>query len=439
MLLTRSIIIAALALLFLAAAAPATAQIGGDVGIIQVTSSPSGASVNYGGQYEGTTPVDIKVYSTSTPGQQIVVSLSGYKTFSTTAPNPGAGQTEYIHAVLEPIAPTPTPVSNGYFAITSSPSGATVRIDGHYSGTTPLTTMVTAGTTHRVQIEYSGYESWSAVYTAYSGQTTQVYATLTPNQPATGYLAVTSSPSGADVYVDGSYRGYAPMTVGNLYVGSHTVEFRKAGYQVYTSNVQIYSGQTSTVNAVLSPSTPNTGSVAIQSFPSGVSIFLDNNYQGTTLANDYFDIIGLSTGRHSVMLRKPGYYDYTTDVTVTGGAVKYVTATMTQQSTPVSVGKVNVNSAPSGAEVYIDNLFRGYAPVVVPDIAPGTHSISLKMQGFSDWISTVQVNAGQTAQVVGTLTPTAVLPTPTPSGTLPIAAVGALALFGVLFVVTRRR
>jgi hypothetical protein len=438
MLIARSMIIAAIALLLLLAV-PAAAQIGGDVSIIRVTSDPSGASVNYDGQYEGRTPVDIKVYTTGSPGGQIVVSLSGYKTYTTPAPWPAAGQTEYVHASLEPIAPTPTIPIDGYFAIDSQPRGATIRIDGHYSGTTPLTTMVTAGTTHRVQIEYSGYESWSAVYTAYSGQTTQVYAALSPNPPSTGYLAITSSPSGADVYVDGSHRGYTPMTVGNLNVGSHSVQLRKAGYQAYNSNVQVYSGQTSTLNAALQQSAPTSGSVAIQSFPSGASIYLDGNYQGTTLSNDYFDIIGLSTGSHSVTLKKPGYSDYTTGVVVSGGGIAYVTATMTQQSTPVSVGKVSVSSAPSGAEVTIDNLFRGYAPVVVPDIAPGTHSISLKVQGYSDWISTVQVNAGETAQVVGTLSPLPAPPAPTPSGALPIAAVGALALFGVLFVVQRRR
>ncbi|MBR1369104.1 hypothetical protein RJ53_06185 [Methanocalculus chunghsingensis] len=433
-----SLIIIAMAVLLIASATPAAAQLGGDVGIISVTSDPSGANVNYDGQYEGSTPVDIKIYTTGTPGGQIVVSMSGYKTYSTPAPSVGAGETAYVHAVLQPIAPTPTPSPEGYFSIDSQPRGATVRIDGHYVGTTPITRSVTSGTTHRVQIELAGYESWAGTYTAYSGQTSPIYAALTPNPPSTGFLAVTSNPSGADVYVDGSYRGYAPMTVGNLNVGSHTIELRLAGYSAYRSNIQIYAGQTTNVNAQLSRTTPTTGSIGVQSFPSGASIYLDGNFQGTTFANDYFDIIDIPVGTHSITLRKPGYNDYTTSATVTGGTLKYVTATLTPASSPATTGKVSFNSAPGGAEVYLDNLFRGYAPVIVPDIEPGTHSVTVKMQGYTDWTSTVAVTAGETAQVVATLNPQAA-PTPEPAAALPITAIGAVALLGMIFVVARRR
>ncbi len=433
-----SLLMIAMAVLLIATVSPAAAQLGGDVGIISVTSSPSGASVNYGGQYEGTTPVDIRIYTTGTPGGQIVVSMSGYKTYSTSAPMVGSGETAYVHAVLQPVAPTPTPSPDGYFAISSSPSGANVRIDGHYVGRTPLTTSVSPGTSHRVQFELAGYQATSGTYSAYSGQTTEVYAALSPNPPSTGTLAVTSSPSGADVYVDGNYRGYAPMTVGNLNVGSHTVELRLAGYSVYRSNIQIYAGQTTKVNAQLSRATPTTGSIGVQSFPSGAAIYLDGNYQGTTFQNDYFDIIDIPVGTHSVSLRKPGYKDYSTSVSVTGGTLKYVTATLTPVSAPASTGRVSFNSAPTGAEVYLDNLFRGYAPVIVPDIDPGTHSVTMKMQGYNDWSSTVAVSAGETAQVVATLTPKAA-PAPEPAASLPITAIGAIALLGIIFVVARRR
>ncbi len=432
------IILAAIATL-LCAATPASAQMGGDVGIISVTSDPSGADVNLDGKYEGTTPVEIKVYVTGTPPGSIIVSKNGYKAKTVSAPHPGAGATEYVHVTLEQIAPTPTPVYDGYFSITSSPSGATVRVDGHYVGSTPVTTQVTAGTTHRVQVEYPGYDAFSAVYTAYSGQTTSIPVSLTQTPQTTGYLTVTSSPSGADVYVDGSYRGYTPMTVGNLVVGAHTLELRLAGYQKSTQTFQIYSGQTTTKNVILSPSTPTTGSVAVQSYPSGASIYLDGNYQGNTYANDYFDIVGVATGTHSLMLRKPGYYDYTTTISVTGGGIKYVTATMTQQTTPQTTGKANVMSGPTGAEVYVDNLFHGYSPVLVPDLAPGTHSITLKMSGYSDWMSSFEVTAGQTTPVSATLTPQPAPPAPTPSGGLPIAVIGAVGLLGVLLFVSRRR
>jgi hypothetical protein len=229
------------------------------------------------------------------------------------------------------------------------------------------------------------------------------------------------------------------MTVGNLVVGAHTLELRLSGYQKSTQTVQIYSGQTTTKNVVLSPSTPTTGSVSVQSYPSGASIYLDGNFQGNTYPNDYFDIVGVSTGTHSLMLRKPGYYDYTTSISVTGGGIKYVSGTLTPQTAPATTGKANVMSGPSGAEVYVDNLFRGYSPVLVPDLAAGTHSITLKMSGYSDWMSSFEVTAGQTTPVSATLTPQPAPPAPTPSGSLPFAVIGAVGLLGVLLFVAKRR
>lgn len=291
---------------------------------------------------------------------------------------------------------------------------------------------------HRVQVEYSGYRSWSYDYQVSAGQTKPVHAVLEPREPEKGYLSVTSSPKGADVYVDGQYRGFTPTTVGKLDVGSHTLELRLAGYETYTTTFRVYTGDTTNINANLRPKGPTTGSIAVQSYPSGASIFVDGDYEGITMANDYFDIIGLSPGSYTLMLRKQGYEDYRISVMVTGGGVKYVTATLNPKPEPQTTGSLNVNSVPSGAEVYVDNLFRGYAPAIVPDLSPGTHSITLKMSGYSDWISTIQVSAGEMAPVTATMSPIPVPPPPTPSGGLPVAVIGALALLGTIFIVGRR-
>ncbi|MDG6251475.1 PEGA domain-containing protein, partial [Methanocalculus sp.] len=417
-----------------------------EVGTIRVTSDPSTADVTLDGVHKGITPLDIEVYVTGTPPQSLVISEGGYISKTIAAPHPAAGETKTVHVVLEKIQPTPTPAIDGYFSIDSLPHGATVRIDGVYAGTTPLPDYrVTTGTTHRVQVEYPGYESWSGIYSASSGQTTQIFASLIAIKPTTGLLSIQSQPPGADVYVDGSYRGHTSMTVGSLSTGTHTLELRLAGYQKFTDTFLITTGQTTTLNPYLTPATPSTGSVAVQSNPAGASIYLDGNYKGVTVSNDYFDIVGVSTGKHTISLKKAGYYDYTTAVTVTGGGIKYVTGTMDQVAPspsptpkPVTTGTVELSSNPSGAEVYIDNLFRGITPVIVPDIDAGSHQITLKMQGHSDWMGTVQVNARQSTPVSAILTETTP-PATEESGSLPVAAIAALGICGVLIIALKRR
>ncbi len=60
------------------------------------------------------------------------------------------------------------------------------------------------------------------------------------------------------------------------------------------------------------------------------------------------------------------------------------------------------------------------------------------MQGHSDWMGTVQVNAGQSTPVSAILTETTP-PATEESGSLPVAAIAALGLCGVLIVALKRR
>ncbi len=70
--------------------------------------------------------------------------------------------------------------------------------------------------------------------------------------PATGSLAVTSDPPGAEVYLDNVYQGTTPVTV-NAAAGSYTLELRLRDYQVWSQAIGIYAGTPTTVSARLDP------------------------------------------------------------------------------------------------------------------------------------------------------------------------------------------
>jgi len=75
--------------------------------------------------------------------------------------------------------------------------------------------------------------------------------TSTPN-PATGTLQLSSSPSGAQVYLDNQFRGYTPITITNVASGSHILEYRYSGYESWSTTATVSSGS-SQVYAALSP------------------------------------------------------------------------------------------------------------------------------------------------------------------------------------------
>src|SRR5690606_11420272 len=106
----------------------------------------------------------------------------------------------------------------GYFEISSTPSGASVYFDGSYKGTSPVTVSVSSTGTpyHTIRVTKSGYEDYEQSYDGnpFEGETIHIYATLTPIiGGGKGYYSISSSPSGASVYFDGSYKGTSPVTV----------------------------------------------------------------------------------------------------------------------------------------------------------------------------------------------------------------------------------
>ena len=68
---------------------------------------------------------------------------------------------------------------------------------------------------------------------------------------AVGSIDVSSSPTGASIYVDGSYIGTTPGTADNLVEGSHRVLLQKSGYTDWAKMVKVTDGDTTIVDADL--------------------------------------------------------------------------------------------------------------------------------------------------------------------------------------------
>ncbi len=58
-------------------------------------------------------------------------------------------------------------------------------------------------------------------------------------------------------------------------------------------------------------------------------------------------------------------------------------------------GAIRVESTPRGARVYLDGVDAGTAPDTIGRIDPGSHSISVRKDGYRDWSKRVDVEAGE--------------------------------------------
>jgi len=74
---------------------------------------------------------------------------------------------------------------------------------------------------------------------------------------------------------------------------------------------------------------------------------------------------------------------------------------VTQEPTPQrpKSGSMKIRSQPTGASVYINEKYRGKAPVSLKDLSPGTFSVRVKLDGYQDQEKTISVRSERTASV----------------------------------------
>lgn len=363
-------------------------------GYFLVESDPSGAQVIFDGRFIGVTPVTYPVVVTSSPPHTITIAASGYYPHTTRyTVNPQPGETIRAYADLEPSQ------SFGTLVITSVPAGALITIDGGKGQQAPWTYKDIRSGSHLVQAFLSGYEPYVTITDVPAGGTITVEAALRPLSDV-GTMQVKSAPGGADVYVDGIYRGSTATTVGNLAAGSHFTLLKLVGYQDWSGLVTVRPGQVTILDIPLQVQTGmNTGFIHIESTPSGASVFLDGIYQGVTQGGNPLDLTGISPGEHVLTLRLENYQDYTTRVLVQAGKTASVRASLVPLQAPAGSGVVQISSEPSGANIFLDNLCIGITPLTIPSIPAGQHEILIRLDGYQDYRNTFNLSPGQTAQI----------------------------------------
>ena len=377
-------------------------------GSLNVTSDPAGADVKLDGVLKGTTPLTVTGVS---PGSHTLrLEKTGYVAY--TAPvSITAGETTYVHAVLDPVPP---PVVNGTIEVTSSPTGAGVSLDGDYRGTTPLSIPAVTNGIHTLRLEASGYLPWEEPVIVIAGETTYVHANLSTVPPATGSVTVQSDPGDANVYLDGEMKGLTPVAITEVVPGPHIVRIEKTGYIPYQKDITVIAGSTTIVSAALSPvPPPTTGSVNVQSDPEGANVYVDGEFAGITPIL----IPNMSPGIHVVIIELTGYEPYeNTSVPVMAGATTLVSAILEQTPPPPDTGAIEISSSPAAAAVYLDGVLKGTTPLAIVNLVPGPYIVRIEKSGYEVWEENATVSAGETELVEAVLVPIST-PTPTPTPT----------------------
>jgi formylglycine-generating enzyme required for sulfatase activity len=353
-------------------------------GAIALSSRPTGASVWLDTTATGDT-TDCVLDSVTVGKHTITLRRSGYPAWVGTV-IVIVGKTETLNVTLV--------ATHGAIAVGSTPTGAHVWLDGADTRDSTDCTLdsVTPGV-HALRLVKTGFADWYGNITVVAGQTAQVSATLLSSF---GSLLVGSTPTGARILLDSVNTGQVTnYLLSNVAAGQHNVRLALDGYADWDTTVSVVAGQMTTVNAILGQAF---GSLQVNSVPTGAAVWLDGTNTGDT-TNCLLD--SLVPGPHALQLRKTGYANWDTTVTVLANQTVTVAGRLAQL-----LGVLRVRSTPTGAQVWLDNSNTGdTTDCLLDSVTPGPHDVELKLTGYRQWDTTLTVTANDTASIDVTLTP----------------------------------
>ena len=152
----------------------------------------------------------------------------------------------------------------------------------------------------------------------------------------------------------------------------------------------------------------------MRSTPAGARVLVDGTPRGQTPAA----IRDLTLGTHTIALVAPGYPQWERTITLTSERPSQSfevaldgsgSLTPAASSVPAPAGPrsaaigLQIDSRPSGAQVWLDGAPAGVTPLFVPAVPSGSHQVRIELPGYRPWTTSVSVTAGEQARVAASL------------------------------------
>jgi hypothetical protein len=213
------------------------------------------------------------------------------------------------------------------------------------------------------------------------------------DEEPTGSIHITSTPSGAAVFIDDEETGdVTPCTLSGIETGTIAVRVEKEGFAPPDEEwVNVVANTLAEVEFNL---TPETGSIAVSSVPANASIALDGNVTGL-FTDTTLDAVPV--GEHTIELEMPGYRNATRTVVVEKDECSILDVVLfSVNSTPAEPGSgsgsITISSVPANASIFLDGNTTGLRTDATLEAVPtGEHTVELRMPGYRNATGTVVV------------------------------------------------
>lgn len=281
-----------------------------------------------------------------------------------------------------PVQAASTQQHSGFLIINSEPQGAEVWLNNESTGeVTPFRRKLAIGDEVPYRLSLPLYHDEAGMVTVDQPRKELQFAL----RPAFGSVTVTSTPSGASVFLDEKQVGQTPLTLDRIASGSHSLRLQAPQYAVERRNVSVADGQTANVAVTLAA---RFAEITVQA-PQGAVVTVDGDRKGSgTLSWRQGE------GLCDIVVSMAGHRDARRQLEVVAGRAQTV------QLTPQPIyGSASVDSDPMDAEIWIDGKQYGVTPNVVERLLVGSHTLVLKKSGCADLQQQFSVEEGKEASL----------------------------------------
>jgi hypothetical protein len=204
--------------------APSTPAAGGK-GTLKVFSEPVGAGITLDSKPMGVTP--LKIVNISAGEHRLAVRRQGYEDVDSSV-KVTANATLGVVLKLVPIVEKPPAPVVCTLIVKSVPTGAALSINGEPSGATPFRNDTLMPGTYKVRLEMAGHDPVEGSGTLKAGESRLIEKKLVSLY---GSLAVTTTPSGASLFLNDKPSGVTPFRDDTLAPGDYGLKLELAGYE----------------------------------------------------------------------------------------------------------------------------------------------------------------------------------------------------------------
>jgi hypothetical protein len=195
-------------------------------------------------------------------------------------------------------------------------------------------------------------------------------------------LNIQSFPSGATVFLDEQQVGTTPLVLSRVAPGTHAIQIRLPGWEVWNGTTTAVRGSTTQVIANMMHAAY---ALIVTSTPPGAAVALDGATRGVTPLT----VTGLKPRNYALVVSLKGYAPISRTVDLSDATQSTQDFSLIQ-----AFGKLSIMSNPTGAQVVMDGKPYGVTPLKIDSFPVGDYALTLKLEGNTDITDTLSVKEG---------------------------------------------